>query len=189
MMFTDRCGNLIGDHKIPGVVTECPPAVEDDGPNDSTVSDDVRIPGVDMGTQDPQAVRIDDPNIDPQDDFPIPAPSTIPPTMPKAYTSIDRADVPESVGNEFEPVSPPELMEATLPPPRHSTRVWTKPSLHVPTMSGTKHDCVATQAELNALHPNAHMFTQHDFCQMEPDIVAAVMTQSPLKAGLKEWGE
>ena len=48
---------------------------------------------------------------------------------------------------------------------------------------------MATQVELNALHPNVHMFTQHDFYQMEPDVVATVIMQLSLKAGLKEWGE
>jgi hypothetical protein len=33
------------------------------------------------------------------------------------------------------------------------------------------------------------MFVQEDFYQAEPDVVAAIMTQLSLKAGLKEWGE
>jgi hypothetical protein len=39
------------------------------------------------------------------------------------------------------------------------------------------------------LNPDAHMFTQDDFGQAEPDVVAAIMTQLSLKAGLKEWGK
>jgi hypothetical protein len=31
------------------------------------------------------------------------------------------------------------------------------------------------------------MFVQDDFYQDEPDIVAAIMTQLSIKAGLKEW--
>jgi hypothetical protein len=31
------------------------------------------------------------------------------------------------------------------------------------------------------------MFVQEDFYQAEPDVVAAIMTQLSLKAGLKEW--
>jgi hypothetical protein len=38
------------------------------------------------------------------------------------------------------------------------------------------------------LYPDAHMFVQDDFYQAEPDVVAAIMTQLSLKAGLKEWG-
>ena len=38
------------------------------------------------------------------------------------------------------------------------------------------------------LHPDAHAsFFQH-VMEEEPDIVAAIMTQLSLKAGLKEWG-
>jgi hypothetical protein len=38
------------------------------------------------------------------------------------------------------------------------------------------------------LHPDAHMFVQDDFYQADPDVVAYVMTQLSLKAGLKAWG-
>jgi hypothetical protein len=38
------------------------------------------------------------------------------------------------------------------------------------------------------LHPDAHMFAQDDFYQADPDVVAYVMTQLSLKAGLKAWG-
>jgi hypothetical protein len=41
---------------------------------------------------------------------------------------------------------------------------------------------------LGVLHPDAHMFTQDDFYQSDPDVVAMVMTQLSLKAGLKAWG-
>ena len=33
------------------------------------------------------------------------------------------------------------------------------------------------------------MFVQDDFYQVEPDVVAAVMTQLSLKVGLREWGD
>jgi hypothetical protein len=33
------------------------------------------------------------------------------------------------------------------------------------------------------------MFLQDDFYQSEPNVVAAIMTQLSLKAGLKEWGK
>jgi hypothetical protein len=39
------------------------------------------------------------------------------------------------------------------------------------------------------LNPDAHMFVQDDFYQAEPNVVAAIMTQLSLKAGLKEWGD
>ena len=33
------------------------------------------------------------------------------------------------------------------------------------------------------------MFVQEDFYQAEPDVVAAVMTQLSMKAGLRAWGD
>jgi hypothetical protein len=39
------------------------------------------------------------------------------------------------------------------------------------------------------LNPDAHMYVQDDFYQAEPNVVAAIMKQLSLKAGLKEWGK
>jgi hypothetical protein len=39
------------------------------------------------------------------------------------------------------------------------------------------------------LNPDAHLFVQEDFYQAKPDVVAAIMTQLSLEAGLKEWGD
>jgi hypothetical protein len=56
-------------------------------------------------------------------------------------------------------------------------------------MTGSKYLYAVTQLESQGvLNPHAHMFTQGDFYQAEPDVVAAIMTQLSLKAGLKEWG-
>jgi len=57
-------------------------------------------------------------------------------------------------------------------------------------MTSNKYAYAAAQAtEENVLHPDAHMFSQHDFYQAEPDVVATVMMQLSLKAGLREWGD
>jgi hypothetical protein len=39
------------------------------------------------------------------------------------------------------------------------------------------------------INPDAHMCVQDDLYQAEPDVVAAIMKQLSLKAGLKEWGD
>ena len=41
----------------------------------------------------------------------------------------------------------------------------------------------------NVLHPDARLLFQHEPCQAEPDVVAAIMMQLSLKAGTKHWGE
>jgi hypothetical protein len=57
-------------------------------------------------------------------------------------------------------------------------------------MTGSKYSYAVTQLETQGvLNPDAHMFVQEDFYQAEPDVVAAIMTQLSLKAGLKEWGD
>ena len=57
-------------------------------------------------------------------------------------------------------------------------------------MSGSKYSFDVEQLEWQGvLHPDAHMFVQEEFYQAEPDVVAAVMTQLPMKAGLRAWGE
>ena len=57
-------------------------------------------------------------------------------------------------------------------------------------MSGSRYAYAAAQLEYESvLNPDAHMFTQFDFYQAEPDVVASIMTQLSLKAGLKRWGD
>jgi hypothetical protein len=57
-------------------------------------------------------------------------------------------------------------------------------------MTGSKYSYAVIQLESQGvLYPDAHMFVQDDFYQAEPDVVAAIMTQLSLKAGMKEWGK
>jgi hypothetical protein len=70
-------------------------------------------------------------------------------------------------------------------------------------MSGTKYGYAAMQIAMNegkyeycamqdahdVLHPDAHMFAQEDFYQAEPDVVAMIMMQLSLEAGLQHWGD
>jgi hypothetical protein len=61
---------------------------------------------------------------------------------------------------------------------------------YTPSLSGSKYSYAVTQLESQVvLNPDSHMFVQEDFYQAEPDVVAAIMTQLSLKAGLKEWRE
>ena len=56
-------------------------------------------------------------------------------------------------------------------------------------MSGNTYAFAVTQLETyGALHPDTHTFFQMDMQQAEPDVVAMIMTQLSLKAGLKRWG-
>jgi hypothetical protein len=59
---------------------------------------------------------------------------------------------------------------------------------YTPSMSGKAY--AVTQMESHgALHPDAHMFFNHQMSPEEPDVVAAIITQLSLKTGLREWGD
>jgi hypothetical protein len=54
-------------------------------------------------------------------------------------------------------------------------------------MTGSKYSYAVTQLETQGvLNPDAHMSVQDNFYQAEPHVVAAIMTQLSLKAGLNE---
>jgi hypothetical protein len=173
MTLTDRHGRLIGDMEIPGVDSTEDEAAYFPGV-DPVIADFIEIPGVDVAGPEaldevpaPQ-VEIYDPDDITHDD---PAPIEVVPAQ--------AVPVPA-------PVAPPA--ETGL---RRSKRFRTQASQgYTPIMMGSKYSYAVTQQESQGvLNPDAHMFTQEDFYQAEPDIVAAIMTQLSLKAGLKEWGK
>jgi hypothetical protein len=173
MTLTDHHGRLIGDMEIPGV--DSTEDEDDYFPGVAPlIADAIEIPGVDVAGPEasdespaPQ-VEIYDPNDIPHDD---PAPIEV---------------VPAQAVPVLEPVAPPA--ETGL---HRSTRVRTKARQgYTPSMTGSKYLYAVTQLESQGvLYSDAHMFVQDDFYQAEPDVVAAIMTQLSLKAGLKEWGK
>jgi hypothetical protein len=176
MTFTDRHGRIIGDVEIPGVDAE-----EDDDAHlpgvVPVIADDINITVVDMEVNETQdavpapQVEIDDLDIHHAD----PAPIEVAPTQAEP-----RTETPATVAL---PAQAPEL--------RRSTRVRSQTNQgYTPSLSVSKYSYAVTQLESQGfLNPDSHMFVQEDFYQSEPDVVAAIMTQLSLKAGLKEWGE
>jgi hypothetical protein len=172
--FTDRHGCLIGDAEEPGI------------PDDFAYADDVDFPGVDPAIND----NIEIPGVDDAEGLQIPAP-------PEIETNDDLNIPPDPAPFELEPVQEEtaqlvapvmELMQ--LPEPWRSRRVRTQTTPgYIPSMSGSKYSYAFTQLESHGvLNPDAHMFMQDDFYQADPDVVAMIMTQLSLKAGLKAWG-
>jgi hypothetical protein len=168
MTLTDRHGRLIGDMEFPGVD---PTEDEDDYfPGvDPVIAYAIEIPGVDVAepealdeVQAPQ-VEIYDPDDIPHDD---PAPVEVVP--------VQAIPVPA-------PVAP--LAETGL---CRSTRVQTQASQgYTPSMTVSKYSYAVTQLESQGvLNPDTHLFSQDGFYLAEPDVVAAIMTQLSLKAGL-----
>jgi hypothetical protein len=84
----------------------------------------------------------------------------------------------------------PVALPAQAPELRRSTRVRSQTNQgYTPSLSGSKYSYAVAQLESQGvITPDSHMFVQEDFYQAEPDVLAAIMTQLSLKAGLKEWG-
>jgi hypothetical protein len=138
------------------------------------IDNNIEITGVDdvEGLEDPptpQEIEINDPKIHKEDPAPIELETV------QEGTAQQAVPVPE-------PVQLPELQRSTR------ARRQTDPG-YVPSLTGSKYSYAVTQLESHGvLNPDAHMFMQDDFYQAEPDVVAMVMTQLSLKAGLKAWG-
>jgi hypothetical protein len=84
----------------------------------------------------------------------------------------------------------PVVLPAQAPELRISTRVRSQTNQgYTPSLSGSKYSYAVTQLKIQGvLNPDSHMFVQEDFYQADLDVVATIMTQLSLKAGLKEWG-
>jgi hypothetical protein len=166
----------MGDVEIPGVDAE---EENDDHLPEvvPVIADDIEITRV--GVEGPETqyavpspqVEIDDIDIHHADQAPI----EVAPTQEEP-----RTETPAPVAL---PAQAPEL--------RRSTRFRSQTNQgYTPSLSGSKYSYAVTQLEIHGvLNPDSHMFVQEDFYQAEPDVMAAIMTQLSLKAGLKEWGE
>ena len=182
MEFSDRYGNTIVDDEIPGVDA------------DDIKSDDVFIPGVDeeeLVLEEPEPYSVDDvelPGVSGESQDP---------------TEMDNEDVVTENVLDLDPsteteTAQPVTAEAPVIAPgddstpalRRSTRNRAPPKKYEPSLtSGTRYAYAVTQLETHgAFYPDSHMFVQPAFYQADPDVVAAIMTQLSLKAGLKEWG-
>ena len=179
LTFTDRHGRLVGNHDaLPGVLDADNDVGKTPGvdPNqlDPVIDDAVELPGVDVAAVDAQH------DVEIMDDLDV--------------NNFNRElIIVETV--EEEPVVPmaPAAQEAPAVSEadglRRSGRIQTQPRAYEPTLTGSKYAYAVTQLESHGvLHPDAHSFVQEGFYQAEPNIVASIMTQLSLKAGLKTWG-
>jgi hypothetical protein len=96
---------------------------------------------------------------------------------------------------EVVPAQAVPLLAPVAPPAetgfRRSTQVRSQASQgYTPSMTGSKYTYAVSQVESQGvIYPDARVFVQDNFYQAELDVVAAIMTQLSLKAGLKEWGK
>jgi hypothetical protein len=55
-------------------------------------------------------------------------------------------------------------------------------------MKGNSYSYAVTQLQDGVLHPDTHMLFMQHMCKDAPDVVTVILTQLPMKAGLREWG-
>jgi hypothetical protein len=141
------------------------------------IADDIEIPGVDVAG--PEALE-----------------EALAPQV-----EIDDLDIPQDDPAPIEVAPPQEAVASAMPTPlvtpahaqviRRSTRVriQAKQAYNLST-TGSKYSYTVTQLETKGvINPDVHMFVEEDFYQAETNVVAAIMTQLSLKAGMKEWGD
>jgi hypothetical protein len=137
------------------------------------IADDIEITRVDVeGTETQDAVPAPHVEIDNLDiHHAHPAPIEVAPTQEEP-----RTETPAPVAL---PAHAPEL--------RRPTRVRSQTNQgYTPSLSGSKYSYAVTQLESQGvLNTDSQMFVQDDFYQAEPDVVASIMTNLSLKAGLK----
>ena len=169
------------------------------------IGNEVELPGVDgVDPQDPQdeveAVESDE--LDSINEIVAEARASVPgsadsdgigvelPPPEQVLPSVEPMVVPEPTTAPVAPLdNQPSGQPVEIPGVRRSSRVKFAPSRLVPSLKGNRYSYAVTQLQEGILHPDLHMqFLQH-MCDEAPDVVAAILTQLSMKAGLREWGK
>jgi hypothetical protein len=187
-IFTDRKGQPIGNVKdLPGADN-----LDTDADNE--------LAGVDREIETPQNLEPIPETMNQTDDLNINENNQgiEEDAIPDDNQEVEPAPVEQSPDTQVEDTQVEDIPPTTTAPDvtpgvRRSTRVrmQTRDNDYIPSLSGSsKHAYAVTQLERHgALHPDAHMLFQTDMYHAEPDVVAAIITQLSLKAGLREWGK
>jgi hypothetical protein len=109
----------------------------------------------------------------------------IAPTLPTTHNPAEEPtneDPPEETpADEDPPAAPVEIAGV-----RRSTRTCTAPTRHTPSFTGKTYNT----SNLQLLHPDTHLsFLTHEAFASPTysQVIATIMTQLSLKAGLKAW--
>jgi hypothetical protein len=200
--FTDRKGRTVGEVELPGVDGD------EDIPNvaiDETTDDQIEISDNDLDyspSGEPKVEQIQElePSLESDPAMEV-GHADNDPTMEVGDADNDPAVEVGHADNDpavqLPDIQAPTVQEPTqapdgIPGVRRSTRTRFAPKQsYIPSMSGSsKYAYAVTQlTSQGTLYPDAHMFFHESIPQEEPDVVAAIMTQLSLKAGLKQWGD
>jgi len=187
LVFTDRHGRLIGDVQIAGVDGDDTSLVDELEPDDDP--EIITPPEDPLGEVRPQPLEAAETisEIAPLQDY---APEEAPAVPTQAAPPDEIPGVEPQVG-PHQGVPSQNEGPTEIPGVRRSSRVKIQArEPYVPSMTGSKYALASAQLhDYGVLHPDTHLL----FCQCaiaeEPDVVAAIMTQLSLKAGMKEWGK
>jgi hypothetical protein len=99
---------------------------------------------------------------------------------------VEPMGVPEPTAAPVEPLNnPPAEQPVETPGLQRSSSMKFVPPRLVPSFKGNHYSYAVTQLQSRVLHPDLHMrFMQH-MCDEAPDVVADILTQLSMKAGLK----
>jgi hypothetical protein len=98
--------------------------------------------------------------------------------------------VPELTVAPVEPLdNPPVGQPVENPGGRCLSQVQFVPSPLVPSFKGNHCSYEVNQLQTGILHPDLHMAFMQHMCDEAPDVVAMILTQLSMKAGLKEWAK
>jgi hypothetical protein len=183
-IFTDRKGRAIGDIEPAQAIMKY--ALDQDDP--------LEITGVDGDENETPQIPPEPEEIQ-HNPFPTDtAPIQEDPGVEMDIVPDDNRGVEPPLIQAEIPVAPTETTPAPpdqIPGVWRSTQVKFQTKDYIPSLSGSsKYAFAIHQIEQHhCLHPDAHMLFQTDMYRHEPDVVAAIMTQLSLKAGLKAWGK
>ena len=191
LTFTDRKGRPVGEVELTGVDGNETPSQNliqesiSQIPTEPTV--DLNLPTSDS-LPEPSPVQEDIPVVQPtlEPEVTTQLEPTVQPTVEPEPEPTVQQPTPETVQEPTNgaPGDPPELL-------RRSTRNRKQfQQSYEPSFSGTKYEVACAQlVDEGVIHPDMHSFFQNELCQQPPEVVAVIMTQLSLKAGLKAWKE
>jgi hypothetical protein len=198
LIFLDRKGRPIGDLEFPGVDSDptdpgALAGVDDNDSNEVIDANDDDLTAndavVDADTSQADEYEIIDPeNIDLEMQEGVPGVDE-PVEIPGVDAEIPGVDVLQD-DPAAGPVEIPGVPDDT-PGLRRSSRVKIQAkAAYIPSMTGSKYSVALTQLEDHGiLHPDFHEMYYWHAVGDQPDVVAAIMTQLSMKAGMKRWGK
>ena len=185
LAFFDRFGNRIEDDpELTGVDAQAPPEPE------PKIESDLEL----ITEPEPLVRQVNEaiqPRLQPkQEQNPQPAPTEVS-DQPTVTETVEPVPTPVTIAEEPTPNVTPD------PPPAQSTGVGRpvrnrkpyKPA-YEPSFTGQRYATALAQIQKDeAIRPEKHLTFFEHMQAVEPKLVAKIMTQMSMKAGLKAWGK